>query len=86
MDFTPIDHEQEILDRAKQLSGGLAENRLRLALDLAVVNEIIPLDGEKLLHFPDFDFWHDIAGITRHLDRDRGVLTDFFVPRCAKLH
>jgi len=43
-----------------------------------------PLDFEKLLAAPDFDFIHDVLGIRRHLDRATGNLMDCFVPRCAK--
>ena len=41
------------------------------------------LDLVKLLEAPAFDFAHDIAGITRHLDRTTGQLGDCFLPRCA---
>lgn len=42
-----------------------------------------PLDLEKLLNAPQFDFAHDICGITRHIDRETGELKNCFVPRCA---
>ena len=60
-------------------------NYLDLVMDLeAVHSNGCPLDFQKLLDFPDFDFEHDIYGIQRHIDRTTGKLTDFFVPRCAK--
>lgn len=43
-----------------------------------------PLNFQKLLDFPDFDFNHDIAGIRRHIDRSTGRLGDCFSPRCSK--
>lgn len=43
-----------------------------------------PLDLDRLLQFDRPDFLHDVAGITQHLDRKTGHLTDFFVPRCGK--
>ncbi len=42
-----------------------------------------PLDLEKLLDAPDFDFAHDVMGIRRHIDRKTGKLGGCFVPRCA---
>jgi uncharacterized protein DUF6874 len=43
-----------------------------------------PIDLQKLLDAPDFDFSHDIFGIRRHLDRHTGELGDCFVPRYAR--
>lgn len=42
------------------------------------------LDFEKLLTFSDVDFFHDVSGIHRHLDRITGKLQNLFVPRCTK--
>ena len=42
-----------------------------------------PLDLEKLLAFDDFNFSHDIGGITQHIDRETGKLMDRFSPRCT---
>lgn len=48
-----------------------------------------PLKLEELLAADDFNFFHDLAGIERHLDRnDRsptaGQLLDCFLPRYAQ--
>lgn len=43
-----------------------------------------PLDLQKLLDFPDFDFFHDVFGIERHLNRTNGKLENCFLPRCAR--
>jgi hypothetical protein len=43
-----------------------------------------PLNLNKLLQADDFDFYHDIQGIYRHLDRETGELRDCFLPRCAQ--
>lgn len=57
-----------------------------IAMDLAAVNANgCPLDFQKLLDFPDFDFAHDLYGIRKHLDRVTGGLVGCFVPRCARL-
>ena len=42
-----------------------------------------PLDLQKLLDAPEFDFAHDVFGIREHIDRTTGRLTDCFLPRCA---
>jgi hypothetical protein len=42
-----------------------------------------PLDLEKLLNAPDFDFAHDIFGIARNINRDTGDIENCFLPRCA---
>lgn len=42
------------------------------------------LDFDKLLNkFDDFNFIHDIIGISNHMDRTTGQLQDCFLPRCA---
>jgi hypothetical protein len=74
----PLAQLERILDRAKPA------DRMALAMDLAAVNATCPIDGGKLVAFPDFDFWHDISGIQRHIDRTTGKLGDFFLPRCAR--
>ena len=50
---------------------------------LDLVNMRCPLDFNKLLAFPDFDFAHDMRGMINHADGE-GVLRDCFLPRCAK--
>lgn len=41
------------------------------------------LDFAKLLSFDDFNFFHDISGIFRHLHRGTGKLGNCFRPKCA---
>ena len=75
----------QVLDRAMPMG---SKARLRLAMDLEKANEAVPLDLVKLYAFPDFDFWHDIQGITANIDRERigpGHLKNCFLPRCARL-
>ena len=43
-----------------------------------------PLDLEKFLGAPDFDFLHDVFGIQDHIDRRTGKLLNCFLPRCAR--
>jgi hypothetical protein len=42
-----------------------------------------PLRLADLLAADDFNFWHDVAGIARHLDRTTGQLLHCFLPRFA---
>jgi hypothetical protein len=40
-----------------------------------------PLRLADLLAADSFDFWHDVNGIQRHIDRGTGKLRDCFLPR-----
>lgn len=42
-----------------------------------------PLQLERLLEAPDFDFVHDMFGIRRHINRRTAKLENCFVPRYA---
>jgi hypothetical protein len=58
--------------------------RINLVMDLSAadgVNGNAPLDWARLLAADDFNFMHDVGGISRHMDRDTGKLGDLFVPR-----
>ena len=79
--FKP-DTELQIVERAERLFAGQID-RLSLHMDLAAVNATCPMDGEKLLSFPDGDFAHDIVGINNNINRITGELQNCFVPRCA---
>lgn len=58
--------------------------RINLVMDLTAadgVNGNDPLDWERLLAADDFNFLHDIGGISRHINRDTGELMNCFLPR-----
>lgn len=60
-------------------------DREELSMDLIACHANgCPLDFDRLLIAPDFDFSHDINGIQRNIDRMTGELKNHFVPRCAK--
>jgi hypothetical protein len=42
-----------------------------------------PMDFQKLLDAPMFDFLHDMVGIANHIDRSTGQLQHCFLPRCT---
>ena len=74
----------DILDRASKKVH--AFDRISLEMDIMAANgenENAPLDLEKLLSFDDFNFFHDIYGIQRHMNRKNGLLENCFLPRCS---
>ncbi len=82
---TKEEHEAitRIVDRALKMRPDL--DRLTLDMDLTACHANgCPMDWAKLESADAFNFSHDVFGIMRHIDRDTGELTDFFLPRCAK--
>lgn len=74
-----------------ELTGSRAEirdleaRRKNLSMDLAATHANgCLLDFQVLLGFDDFNFNHDIDGISACLNRQTGALGNYFVPRCAK--
>ena len=67
-------------------SGELPQfDRLELAMDLEAVHGCgNPMDFEALLAADKFNFAHDIFGISNHIDRKTGKLTDCFFPRMSR--
>jgi hypothetical protein len=62
----------------------LVTDHLDLIMDITACHlNGCPLDLERLLTAPDFDFDHDVAGIHGYLDRKTGKLLDNFLPRYA---
>lgn len=60
-------------------------SRLDIHMDIAAVHANgNPLRLDDLLAADEFNFIHDIAGISRHLDRDTGKLGDGFTPRYSR--
>jgi hypothetical protein len=76
-----------IVERSEKLDvlGPQPRARLNLVMDLTATHANgCPMDFNKLLTAPDFDFVHDITGIQRHIDRETGKLGNCFLPRFAK--
>lgn len=72
-----------IAERAKLVAMNLDE--ASTILDLAMCNANgTPLDFAKLAAFDDYNFAHDVFGISNHLDRATGQLRPEFLPRCAR--
>lgn len=54
---------------------------LDMEMDISCVHSCMPLRLSDLLKADDFNFWHEILGIVRNLDRETGELSESFRPR-----
>jgi hypothetical protein len=72
-----------IVERFERLVAPREVDRLSTMMDLEACHcNGCPLDLQALLDAEsDADLVHDVAGITRHLDRDSGTLVNYFRPR-----
>lgn len=72
-----------IARRAKKLDPQI--DSITIVMDITATHlNGTPLDLEKLAAFDDFNFQHDIYGISRHIDRQDGKIKGGFLPRCSK--
>lgn len=78
------------VDRYKKLKEGIGQEivggwELDVTMTLDAVNSNgTPIDFQKLLASYDFSFVHDMAGMEKHIDKNTGKLTGFFLPRSAR--
>lgn len=86
---TPL--EQALITNIVERATALAEEidldivRLDLEMDLTACHANgCRLRLLELLNADEWNFWHDIVGIYRHMDRTTGQLTDCFLPRFAE--
>ena len=74
-----------IVDRAKRLYRQTTKRNLdtlECQMDVTACHANgNPLRLADLLVADDFNFGHDVFGISRHIDRSSGALLDCFVPR-----
>lgn len=76
-----MDKIEKIASRAFREFGS---DTLRVSMDLTICHlNGCPLDLDKLLGSDLGDFGHDVNGIGQFLDRQTGVLTEYFSPRCS---
>jgi hypothetical protein len=78
--------DKALIDKivGRALSLKISPNKMTTEMDITAVHcNCGGLRLQELLDAPKFDFIHDIAGITRHIDRDKIVLTGCFLPRFA---
>jgi len=66
-------------------SNGGQPDALGLSMDITACHlNGCPLNLSKLLNADDFNFSHDIMGISQHINRHTGKLGDCFLPRCTE--
>lgn len=89
IDFsTNLEAAAKIADRASADFVRRAGGRQSFIMDLLAadgVNGNPPVDLDALAEADDFNFAHDAYGISGHMDRATGKLTNCFLPRFAKL-
>lgn len=69
---------------ARASGANLHADRVALQMDITATHANgCALDLGSLLVADDFDFYHDVLGIQRHIDRRTGRLGNFFLPRCT---
>lgn len=75
-------------ERYEQIAGKpRGYKRINLLMDLKAadgVNGNPAIDWQKLMAFDDFNFLHDLGGISRHMDRQTGKIGGCFLIRSAK--
>ena len=74
----------KIVDRAAGMTKLTKSTRMSLMMDISAANGVNgndPIDLDRLLAADDFNFAHDVFGISRHMDRETGLLGNFFSPR-----
>ena len=79
----------KVCERFERIAANLGltiPNRVTRLMDLLVCHgNGCPLRLDELVNVAtDRDFVHDVAGITRHMDRTTGQLGDGFTPRFAR--
>lgn len=77
----------KIVERAFRQTARLSDDVRRLGVESLTMDvTACHRNGNRLrlldfLAAPDFDFYHDVNGITRHMDRTTGQLRNCFAPR-----
>ena len=75
----------KIVERAMKLKPLKNDDVVDVRMDIhATHTNGCKLDLVKFLGFDEFNFAHDVMGITNHIDRTTGKLTDCFLPRCSR--
>jgi len=83
--FNTTKGEDLLIDEILNRFGISKDRKLSAFMDLSACHcNGCPLDFKKLLESSDGDLFHDVHGISLHINRDTGELEDEFLPRCAK--
>ena len=70
-----------VVERA--VNEGTCVDPISLQLDLEAVSLSVSMDWEGLLKASEGNFYHDLDGIQRYLNRETGKLENCFFPRFA---
>lgn len=77
---------KKIVDRATKEVCFLEVDPQSLQMDIVAIHiSGCKIRLKELLASAKSDFFHDVAGIHRHIDRETGKLMDCFLPRYADL-
>lgn len=88
--FSTTKEECSLIDRVvnrfmSEHGGHVGYDRMTLSMDLSACHSNgNPLKLAELLDADDFNFTHDVAGISQHICRKSGKLLDCFSPRYSK--
>lgn len=77
------------IDLYEEITNRSFDDRQGLIMDLLAadgVNGNCAIDWNTLMACEEGTLVHDVAGIYRHLDRETGALTNYFLPRCAVVY
>lgn len=64
--------------------GIIKGSTMDLEMDITAAATVLPMKLNELYKEKTFNFFHDVCGIMRHIDRDTGNLMHCFLPRCAR--
>lgn len=90
VDFTTTREQDELIvqicERLERRPQPEAYRRTNMTMDLAAAcnNGNPPLDLDRLLYSSDFDFLHDLNGISNCINHETGKIERCFLPRCAR--
>lgn len=90
VDFTTTREQDDLIrricERLEQRPQPKAYRRINMSMDLAAAcnNGNPPMNLQKLLDSSDFDFVHDLDGISNHISHETGKIGGCFLPRCAR--
>ena len=76
----------KIVDRKynEMYTYGLYKTKLDMIMDIEAAHADCPLDLQKLLDADEANFYHDVMGIFKNINRKTKKLDNCFVPRFAK--
>lgn len=76
----------EIASRAQGAAHtqGVSYDRVTALMDISKAHDQYPLKLDELLAADNFNFTHDVFGIANNMNRETGVIENFFVPRFAQ--